>query len=219
MIFVNYKNSTNFLDHNDQILFENVTGNSISYLEKHISKQQPELINLIYSNHKFIDNYDLNKLGLHVYRKLLAHRVYETRNHACDDSCTEFNNYGIFKKSDFLEKSEFDNIRKIFDTKIKPKHPSGTFINVDPTNFFKRNNYLLKTIKNFCHIKNFQFALPAVNFWDVLHFENDPQSKFHSDTFQPTCKFWIYLQDIDIQDGPFNFVPKTHLIRWQTRIF
>ncbi len=212
MIFVNYDNSGDFLSHSDQELFETVTGISISYLENLISKQQTNLVKVIYSNHKFIENYELNKIGLHVYRKLLAHRVYEARNHASDNFCKEFNDFGIVEKNDFLEKSEFNKIRQIFDTKVRSKYPSGTFVNVDPTNFFKRNDHLLSTIKDFCHIENFRFGMPAVNFWDVLHFEDDPQSKFHSDTFQPTCKFWIYLQDVEAQDGPFNFVPETHLI-------
>ncbi|WP_405279064.1 phytanoyl-CoA dioxygenase family protein [Cobetia sp. Ld8] len=37
--------------------------------------------------------------------------------------------------------------------------------------------------------------------------ERDPQKSLHVDTFQPTMKFWLYLQDVTPAQGPFMFVP------------
>ncbi|WP_322527560.1 phytanoyl-CoA dioxygenase family protein [Salinicola sp. LHM] len=35
----------------------------------------------------------------------------------------------------------------------------------------------------------------------------DPQKNLHVDTFQPTMKFWLYLEDVTDENGPFVFVP------------
>ena len=32
----------------------------------------------------------------------------------------------------------------------------------------------------------------------------------HSDTFQSTAKAWLYLEDVDVEDGPFVYVPGSH---------
>ncbi|UOM35305.1 phytanoyl-CoA dioxygenase family protein [Acuticoccus sp. I52.16.1] len=38
----------------------------------------------------------------------------------------------------------------------------------------------------------------------------DPQVTLHADTFHPTAKFWLFLHDVGIEDGPFAFVPGSH---------
>ncbi|MDD7910336.1 MULTISPECIES: phytanoyl-CoA dioxygenase family protein [Pseudovibrio] len=40
--------------------------------------------------------------------------------------------------------------------------------------------------------------------------KRDPQTFFHSDTFQPTAKAWLFLKDVEPEDGPFNYVPGSH---------
>lgn len=37
--------------------------------------------------------------------------------------------------------------------------------------------------------------------------DRDPQKNLHVDTFQPTMKFWLYLEDVTDENGPFVFVP------------
>ncbi|MBB3142633.1 phytanoyl-CoA dioxygenase family protein [Halomonas organivorans] len=38
----------------------------------------------------------------------------------------------------------------------------------------------------------------------------DPQKHLHVDTFQPTMKFWLYLEDVSAINGSFIFVPGSH---------
>ncbi|WP_075221081.1 phytanoyl-CoA dioxygenase family protein [Acuticoccus yangtzensis] len=38
----------------------------------------------------------------------------------------------------------------------------------------------------------------------------DPQVTLHADTFHPTAKFWLFLDDVGIEDGPFAYVPGSH---------
>lgn len=38
----------------------------------------------------------------------------------------------------------------------------------------------------------------------------DPQRLLHSDTFHPTMKAWLFLDDVDERNGPFTYVPGSH---------
>lgn len=38
----------------------------------------------------------------------------------------------------------------------------------------------------------------------------DPQTELHADTFHPTAKMWLFLQDVGPEDGPFQYVPGSH---------
>ena len=38
----------------------------------------------------------------------------------------------------------------------------------------------------------------------------DPQTALHADTFNSTSKFWLFLHDVEIDDGPFIFAPGSH---------
>ncbi|MTI19162.1 phytanoyl-CoA dioxygenase [Rhodobacteraceae bacterium RKSG542] len=40
--------------------------------------------------------------------------------------------------------------------------------------------------------------------------KRDPQTHFHSDTFFPTAKAWLFLKDVEMEDGPFHYVPGSH---------
>ncbi len=38
----------------------------------------------------------------------------------------------------------------------------------------------------------------------------DPQTSMHIDTFHPTMKAWLFLQDVAEEDGPFAYAPGSH---------
>ena len=38
----------------------------------------------------------------------------------------------------------------------------------------------------------------------------DPQTAMHIDTFHPTMKAWLFLEDVAEEDGPFTYVPGSH---------
>jgi hypothetical protein len=50
----------------------------------------------------------------------------------------------------------------------------------------------------------------------------DPQLHLHADTFHPTVKAWFFLSDVTDDDGPFTYVPGSHLltperVAWERR--
>ena len=38
----------------------------------------------------------------------------------------------------------------------------------------------------------------------------DPQTSMHIDTFHPTMKAWLFLEDVAEEDGPFTYTPGSH---------
>jgi hypothetical protein len=49
---------------------------------------------------------------------------------------------------------------------------------------------------------------------------HDPQKDLHKDTFHPTMKAWLFLDDVDLESGPFTYVPGSHQLtrsrlRWE----
>lgn len=40
----------------------------------------------------------------------------------------------------------------------------------------------------------------------------DPQTNLHADTFHPSVKAWLFLTDVAEDEGPFVFVPGSHLM-------
>jgi hypothetical protein len=52
---------------------------------------------------------------------------------------------------------------------------------------------------------------------------SDPQSEMHQDTFHPTVKAWLFLTDVEEEDGPFTYVPGSHRLTlprlaWERRM-
>ncbi len=53
--------------------------------------------------------------------------------------------------------------------------------------------------------------------------EPDVQSFFHSDTFHPTVKAWLFLEDVAEDAAPFTYVPGSHYhnrrrLAWERRV-
>ena len=40
--------------------------------------------------------------------------------------------------------------------------------------------------------------------------QSDPQKSVHIDTFHPTLKGWLFLDDVGPEQGPFHYVPGSH---------
>ena len=48
-------------------------------------------------------------------------------------------------------------------------------------------------------------------FTQVDEGQADPQTAMHIDTFHPTMKAWLFLEDVAEEDGPFTYAPGSHL--------
>lgn len=43
----------------------------------------------------------------------------------------------------------------------------------------------------------------------------DPQKTMHADTFHPTMKAWLFLEDVKPEDGPFTYVRGSSRLTWK----
>jgi len=43
----------------------------------------------------------------------------------------------------------------------------------------------------------------------------DPQKNIHSDTFHPTVKAWLFLEDVTDEKGPFTYVPSSNQLTFK----
>tara|TARA_Y100000593_G_scaffold94886_2_gene196920 strand:- start:1476 stop:2432 length:957 start_codon:yes stop_codon:yes gene_type:complete len=215
MKIVYFANSSEYLDKNDLDLFECVVGGSLLDLEKEIKNSSDNLINRIYSNEKFIYSERLNNMGLHIYRTLLSNKIYQKRKKVYNEAIECFDKEGYMLIENFLPEKEFKILKELFDVRIKPKYPNGIKKQVDATGFFNRNKDFYNLILQCGHVKSFSpdapYGIPRTEFWNHFHEKGDSQYKLHSDTFQPTCKFWLYLEDIEMEQGPLTLVPGSHI--------
>jgi len=60
---------------------------------------------------------------------------------------------------------------------------------------------------------------PWMDFLKVVNIggskEDDPQKYFHSDTFHPTMKAWLFLEDVPPEKGPFEYIQGSNSLNWQ----
>lgn len=213
MNLIFYKTSHLYFKDTDRELFKEITGTTISFLEDEIQKMPPQHAIKIYSNEKFIQSERLNKLGLHIYRILLSRRIYESRNTLADDPRITFfqeNGYLIIK--DFLEE---DILGLLIKELIYAKQKNIPKQKIYLSKVLERDKHQMDFLKRCANVPHFAEdsvnGFPRTELWNHSHFQKDPQYKFHTDTFQPTFKCWIYLTDISIEHGPLNIVPKSHL--------
>lgn len=47
----------------------------------------------------------------------------------------------------------------------------------------------------------------------------DPQKNLHADTFHPTMKSWLYLDDVTEVNGPFAYVPGSNRLTWRRLVW
>ena len=223
MEFINHQTDNRFLDEEDHQLFAQVVGTPLSELKTELIKRPPAFIQQVYSNEKFIES-DLNVLGLHVYRSLLSSRIHDGRNctTAQESSIQEqYKKAGYVKINSFLDSSAFKDLRRTFERAASPTGPEKILFN--DRGFFARQRNIIGLIKDCCHITSLsddaRQGIPRSQFWNLRHCGIDPQYRFHTDTFHPVCKMWIYLDDIGLDDGPLTLVAGSHLaterrLRW-----
>lgn len=167
----------------------------------------------------------LNSLGLHVIRLVAAHYIFKFRQlffvlGVSKEDRKSWNQNGFIKKENFMPQELFEQViaevnstraaarqcvqgdtvtwRIFIDDKVLESHPA---------------------LKKLANEKKFQRLLSYASgrlerpMMYVQQIRNqhvsggaDPQKNFHSDTFQPTMKAWLFLEDVPQSKGPFNYI-------------
>ena len=184
-----------------------------------------------FRDNKVLGSPRLNRLGLHGKRVALAHRMAESRRRrlaalVVPGDRAAFDRDGFVLKPDYLPAEAFarlkDSIlgfsgptremiqgdtvtrRIALDGKALAALPEARALIARPDwraltryagSFDQEPLYYVQTILS-----------------QVRPAQPDPQTNFHADTFHPSLKAWLFLTDVAEDEGPFRYVPGSHIL-------
>jgi len=171
----------------------------------------------------------LNSWGLHNQRVIAAERMAQFRRRfikslVTPEHAASYQRDGFVVCHNVLPADRFQRLREevVEHSFAAQEMLQGHTV----TRFTPITRQMLKELPEFGQFvtgKLFQGLLKYVGSWnaDPITFihtvfaepdrgERDPQTVFHSDTFQPTAKCWYFLSDVPEDGGPFTYVPGSH---------
>jgi hypothetical protein len=176
----------------------------------------------------------LNRLGLHVVRLVLSHGIMRARmwmlaiSVDAEDRKSFFDN-GYIVKENFLSEADFAALEKearVFKGEVREARQGDTLTHRAALSPEVLQNYpaikKLFSNKYFNRLTRFtsgHFREPLFYLEEVKNQYcqgvADPQKTFHDDTFHPSMKCWLFIDDVDESLGPFTFVPGSHKLSWK----
>ena len=183
-----------------------------------------------FSDNPLIGSRRLNRRGLHVLRAGLAHRMAWRRRarlrHLIDPvDAAAFKRDGFVMKEGFLPPAEFEALRRqVMETPLPAREMvQGDTITrriaLDPPALraLPAARALLREPRwrGLIRYAGSFDAEPLAYIQTILPRRHDappdPQQALHADTFHPTVKAWLFLTDVAPDEGPFVYVPGSHL--------
>jgi len=177
----------------------------------------------------------LNIIGLHIFRILFSRLVFRFKviflsPYISKSDRLKFFNDGVLIKENFLDDDEFNSILSEIESfqgdlrrNVQGKtlvyrkflHPE-TAEDLPITNQLKFN----KELNAYLKFSSTKLETPRLYVEKVMHDKGninkqDPQSKLHSDTFHPTMKAWLFLDDVTLENGPFKYVIGSSKLSWK----
>jgi len=175
----------------------------------------------------------LNRCGLHVVRLLLSHGIMRfrmlmlSRGISTEDRKQYFQQ-GYLIKENYLSDNEFQGLEeeaRDFDGEIREARQGDTITERAVLSPEVLSHY--PKIQNVLFGKGFQrfVRFASGHLRDPLYYReevknqycqgsNDPQKKFHHDTFHPSMKCWLFIDDVKEDSGAFVFIPQSHKLNW-----
>lgn len=171
----------------------------------------------------------LNRMGLHVARIRLAHAMAERRRRrlrrlVSDEDAAAFERDGFVIKRDFLPADVF---RQLQDQVMAFRGPAremqqgdavtrriplgaATLDQTPAARALLKDPRWLGLVRYVASSGLTPVSYIQTIFSQVRDAEVDPQTHLHADTFHPTVKAWLFLGDVNEEDGPFVYVPGSH---------
>ncbi len=182
-----------------------------------------------FADNPLIGSRRLNQHGLHKKRVMLAQSMADSRRRRLShlvsaENAADYARDGFVICRDVLPPEAFARLRReVEDNAFSAQEMlQGHTV----TRFTPIRRQMLRELPELGALvtgKLFQGLLRYVGSWnaDPITFihtvfadpdrgEQDPQTAFHSDTFHPTAKCWYFLSDVELDSGPFNYVPGSH---------
>jgi hypothetical protein len=172
----------------------------------------------------------LNRRGLYVWRGRLAHRLSRWRRRRLAHLISETDRLA-FERDGYVEKRGFAP-EPLFASLVQEIRaftgPAGEFKEGDAiTRRIALTPEVLKRLPacaSLLQLPEWRGLTRYVSSFDsdplvfiqtiftrVDEGRTDPQTSMHIDTFHPTMKAWLFLEDVDEATGPFSYVPGSHI--------
>lgn len=200
----------------------------------HIIRAPLWLAQLVTGAKSFRDNpvigsYRLNQMGLHALRRSSADRLGALRRRRLASPLTAaeqetFENQGYVVRKRALDEGLFRALRREAENlKVvaREMRQGGTV-----TRRIGLDRNLLMTlpalrsviedasIRSLIHYAGSHAGEPTFQIQSVIAAAGpniaDPQTSFHADTFHPTAKAWLFLDDVAEDGGPLAYIPGSH---------
>lgn len=182
-----------------------------------------------FKGNPILGNPTLNKLGLHASRVILANASMRFRMwllsggiEPADQESYQHN--GFVAKENFVSPPLFQQIEaeiRSFHGEVRECQQGDTQnhrILLDPATLAKLPyTQQLLNDQAFKRLLRYTAGHRRMPFFHIEQVRNgvnttgsDPQKTLHTDTFHPTMKFWLYLDDVDEHNGPFTYIPRSN---------
>lgn len=171
----------------------------------------------------------LNAMGLHVKRRQLAMHMAQLRrrqlaSRLAPQDLANFERDGFFLRENFLPPERFkalrDEVRELrtlgwemrqgkavtrrlsLDSDVLAANPGCASVVRDAG---------MRDLISYAssNTGGITYQLQAI-LVDAVAAPMDPQTCLHADTFHPTAKAWLFLDDVEDDQGPFCYVPGSH---------
>ena len=200
----------------------------------------------VFSGTKLVDSRVLNRLGVQVMRVVAARAIYNLRSVPGEASVKaqieELRREGSLLLPDFLPADHFERLRRecvqIFDnhadrltiTRSGTNTVEGANMHdfgreLMPNTFAFFANPTMHAILEGVEKRSLDYtSASSSEYHEVQRLtqgaigDQDPQTQLHSDTFFNTHRVWLYLDDVEIEDGPFVFVNRSHHL-WLSQLY
>lgn len=176
----------------------------------------------------------LNWLGLHVARILLARFSFLTRQLILSPmmnrgSRHEYQQNGFLLFENFLSREDVAAIRTdicAYEGEARQLTQGDTAtqrILLDENTLHNAPHLnriaVSKRLRHYLNYTGGKIAAPLLYIQRIRNGGQaggaDPQKNIHSDTFHPTMKAWLFLEDVTEEMGPFTYVPTSQRLTWK----
>lgn len=176
----------------------------------------------------------LNRLGLHIIRVLLARAVVQLRWWVLMPLCPRklrkaFHQNGFMVVENFLSNEDLQKIRS--EVKSHTGETRQMLQGDTATQRFLLDQHNLEgkpSLRELTESRRLQNLLrygaakltPPLLYIQrirngIRETGTDPQKNMHADTFHPTMKAWLFLEDVTEAKGPFTYVQGSNRMTWQ----